>query len=105
MSQLARLGEAAMLADCRGWAPLAAVQLEYGKAAESAQSWSNVAAKEIAGARKTTLSSSSGAMNVEQWAVNKAVHYNEWANSGKRDFEPVVSAFRELLDCFRCNDC
>lgn len=77
----------------------------YGKAAESAQSWSNAAAKEIAGTRKTTLSSSSGAMNVEQWAVNKAVHYNEWANFGKRDFEPVVSAFRELLDCFRCNDC
>jgi hypothetical protein len=46
----------------------------YGKAAESAQSWSNAAAKEIAGARKTTLSKSSGAMNVEQWAVNKAVH-------------------------------
>jgi hypothetical protein len=39
-------------------------------------------------------------MNVEQWAANKAVHYNEWANFGKRDFEPVVSAFRELHDCF-----
>ena len=77
----------------------------YGKAAESAQSWSNAAAKEIAGARKMTLSSSSGVTNVEQWAVNKAVHHNEWANFGKRDFEPVVSAFRALLDCVRCNDC
>ena len=41
----------------------------------------------------------------KQWAVNKAVHYNEWANFGKKDFEPVVTAFRELMDCFRCKDC
>jgi hypothetical protein len=55
--------------------------------------------------RKTTLSGSSGASNVEQWAVNKAVHYNEWANFGKKDFEPVVAAFKELLECLRCKDC
>jgi len=77
----------------------------YGKAAESAQSWSNTAAKEITAGRKTTLSSSAGASNVEQWAVNKAVHYNEWTNFGKKDFTPVVAAFKELLDCFRCTDC
>jgi hypothetical protein len=77
----------------------------YGKAAESAQSWSNAAAKETAATRKATLSSSSGAMYVEQWAVNRAVHYNEWANFGKKDFTPVVGAFKELLDCFRCSDC
>jgi recombinational DNA repair ATPase RecF len=77
----------------------------YGKAVESAQSWSNAAAKEAAADRKKMLSSSSGAMYVEQWAVNKAVHYNEWANFGKKDFEPVVGAFKELLDCFRCTSC
>ncbi len=43
--------------------------------------------------------------SVEQWAVNKAVHYNEWANFGKKDFEPVVAAFKELLGCFRCDKC
>lgn len=37
--------------------------------------------------------------------MNKAVHYNEWANFGKKDFEPVVGAFQELLECFRCPDC
>ena len=77
----------------------------YGKAVESAQSWGNAAAKEAAADRKKMLSSSSGAINVEQWAVNRAVHYNEWANFGKKDFEPVVGAFRELLDCFRCASC
>lgn len=77
----------------------------YGKAADAAQSWGNAAAKEAALERKATLSSSSGASNVEQWAVNKAVHYNEWANFGKKDFEPVVTAFKELLECLRCKDC
>lgn len=54
---------------------------------------------------KTALSASSGASNVAQWAVNKAVHYNEWANFGRKDFEPVVVAFKELLECLRCKDC
>ena len=52
-----------------------------------------------------TLSTSASASGVEQWAVNKAVHYNEWANFGKRDFEPVVAAFKELLGCFSCEAC
>jgi hypothetical protein len=77
----------------------------YGKAVDSAQSWGNTTAKEAALARKAALSSSNGASNVEQWAVNKAVHYNEWANFGRKDFEPVVAAFKELLDCLQCRDC
>jgi len=76
-----------------------------GKAADVAQSWGKTEDRDAAGIRKTMLSTSSGAMNVEQWAINKAVHYNEWANFGRRDFEPVVDAFRELLDCFRCKGC
>jgi hypothetical protein len=76
-----------------------------GKAADAAQSWGKTAAKEAATKRKAELSDSNGAANVEQWAVNKAVHYNEWANFGKKDFEPVVAAFKELLGCFRCEGC
>jgi hypothetical protein len=76
-----------------------------GKAADAAQSWGNDADKEAAGKRKAALSTSAGASNVENWAVNKAVHYNEWANFGKKDFEPVVAAFKGLLGCFRCETC
>ena len=76
-----------------------------GKAADAAQSWGNDTAKEDAGKRKALLSTSSGATNVERWAMNKAVHYNAWANFGKKDFEPVVAAFRELLGCFCCEEC
>jgi recombinational DNA repair ATPase RecF len=77
----------------------------YGRAAEAAQSWGNAEDREAAVVQKSALSTCNGAMSVEQWAVNKAVHYNAWANFGKKDFQPVVIAFKELLDCFRCKSC
>ncbi len=77
----------------------------HAKAAEAAQSWGNKAAGDAVAKRKTALAAASAATNVEQWAVNKAVHYNEWANFGKKDFEPVVAAFKDLLACFRCDPC
>ncbi len=77
----------------------------YGKAADAAQSWGNNAHKEDAGRRKMALSTVASASGVERWAVSRAVHYNEWANFGKKDFEPVVKAFKELLECFSCETC
>jgi hypothetical protein len=76
-----------------------------GKAAEVAQSWGDIPARDVAAARRKVLSESSVKSNVEQWAVNNAVHYNEWANFGRKDFEPVVAAFKKLLDSFRCDKC
>jgi hypothetical protein len=67
----------------------------HGKAADAAQSWGNNAKKKTVAERKASLSNAAAASNVEQWAVNKAVHYNEWANFGKKDFEPVVAAFKD----------
>jgi hypothetical protein len=76
------------------------------KAASAAQSWGNAAAQKSAVELKDRLSAATGVSNVEQWAINKAVHYNEWANFGKKDFEPVVAAFKELIACFRsCTVC
>jgi recombinational DNA repair ATPase RecF len=76
-----------------------------GKAVAAAHSWGNDAGKQAAGKRKDALSAAAAASNVEQWAVNKAVHYNEWANFGKKDFQPVIVAFRALLECYRCETC
>jgi hypothetical protein len=84
---------------------LARMDRLLGKAAGAAQSWRDNDAKEVAAACRTSLSTCKGASAVEQWAVNKAVHYNEWANFGKKDFEPVIAAFRDLLDRFRCEAC
>ena len=84
---------------------LARMHRLLGKAADSAQSWGKSPEKNAIVDRRTSLVASKGATAVEQWAVNKAVHYNEWANFGKNDFEPVVAAFRDLLDRFRCENC
>jgi hypothetical protein len=79
----------------------------YGKAATAAQSWGKgkEEEKEAVAKQKASLSAAAGASSVEQWAVNKAVHYNEWANFGRKDFLPVVAAFKALLACFRCEAC
>jgi hypothetical protein len=76
-----------------------------GKAADAAQSWGDNHAKQAATNAKEALGVAAKASNVEQWAVNKAVHYNAWANFGKTDFTPVVRAFNDLLKCFRCVSC
>jgi hypothetical protein len=77
----------------------------YGKAAEAAQSWGNETTKAAIAERKAALAQTSQASNVEQWAVNPAVHFNAWANFGTNDFIPVVSAFKDLLGALRCADC
>lgn len=41
----------------------------------------------------------------EDWLINKAVHYNEWANFSREEFREVIRAFRELLLQFRCSGC
>lgn len=44
-------------------------------------------------------------LNVEQWAVNKAVHYTNWENFTQEDFRPVVEAFQDFCSLFFCPDC
>jgi hypothetical protein len=41
----------------------------------------------------------------EDGYLNKNVHFNEWANMTGEEFEPVATAFRGLLDRFRCGKC
>ncbi len=42
--------------------------------------------------------------NADQWQVNPAIHYNEWANLTTSDFRPVVKAFRDLTGIFFCQE-
>ena len=77
----------------------------WGKAAESAKSWEKAEKERFATERKQFLGACDAVMRVEQWSINKAVHYNSWANFGVNDFKPVVAAFKELMECFRCRVC
>lgn len=70
-------------------------------AQEAAKSWGTVT-KAIE-ALETEAAAKVAKTNIEQWMINKAVHYNEWATLQKSEFESVVSAFRELLESMRCD--
>ena len=71
-------------------------------ALKAANSWGNAEdvrkVEELQQARSSIVAEKDG----EQWIVNKAVHYNEWANLSKEDFIPVVNAFKKLFLQFRC---
>jgi energy-coupling factor transporter ATP-binding protein EcfA2 len=42
---------------------------------------------------------------VEQWGINENVHYSKWGEFSKTDFEPIVEAFKDLHDLFKCSKC
>jgi hypothetical protein len=72
------------------------------QAAKAAKSWGDdeqaKKVEEFQKARAAILAAKGG----EEWVVNKAIHYNEWANLSRNDFMPVVSAFKDVLQQFRC---
>ncbi|MFZ0441503.1 MAG: AAA family ATPase [Methanobacterium sp.] len=43
--------------------------------------------------------------NMERWAVNPALHYNQWADFTPQDFKPVVDIFSKLFSIFQCDKC
>ena len=77
--------------------------LKSGKAA--AQSWAQTDIFDALTASETQFAAAVTASNVEQWQINAAVHYNEWAALQKSDFEPVALAFKALVAQFQCVDC
>ncbi|WP_272028107.1 AAA family ATPase [Kocuria rosea] len=86
----------------------AAVKGRYGellnKAAASANSWNNVAAKQQVEAIKAERVRAMLAQDGENWAINAVVHNNDWAAMSKDDFRPVVEACKQFLDLFTCNN-
>jgi energy-coupling factor transporter ATP-binding protein EcfA2 len=75
------------------------------RANKAANSWGNAENKaeveKLLNLRKEILAAVDG----EQWAINKAIHFNEWADLSKEDFQPVVDVFKGLLEQFRCAKC
>jgi DNA repair exonuclease SbcCD ATPase subunit len=41
----------------------------------------------------------------EQWAINAAVHYNNWKDFSENDFLPIVEAFKDFEGMFKCSSC
>ncbi|WP_423925879.1 hypothetical protein [Candidatus Palauibacter sp.] len=88
---------------------LPAVIGRYGKllklAANAANRWRNEDAKARVEALKTAWTEALAARGSEECVVNRAVHYNEWADFTAAEFREVVGAFKSLLAVLRCSSC
>ena len=77
----------------------------YKKALKSANSWGNISDVKNIEARVENLKKNVQNCKSEQWIINKAVHFNDWANFSKSQLQEVVTAFKELIECFKCPTC
>lgn len=88
---------------------LNAIKARYGRllkrAAQAANSWNNKEAEAQVKAAQEKWQKAMSKLRSEKWAINPAVHYNEWENFGREDFEPVVKACRAFLEIFSCSRC
>lgn len=75
------------------------------QAKKAAQSWGDQEAMTKLGEQESVAGQVFARLNVEQWAVNANVHYNNWANFTPADFRPVVDSFRDLSSLFVCAQC
>jgi hypothetical protein len=76
---------------------------KVGKAA--AQSWGQKDIFTVISSHEDRFAAVAQQSRVDEWQVNAAVHFNEWANLNKNDFAPVVSAFKALIEEFQCSKC
>ena len=75
------------------------------KAKSAASSWGNGDEVKSIQALEDKFVDARKAAFGDQWQVNPAVHYNEWANFDAKDFKPVADAFRELVHQMTCPKC
>lgn len=75
------------------------------RAAKSANSWSNNNAMKAVDTIKETRAQVLRDQTSEGWAINPLVHYNEWANMTRTEFEPVVETSKSFLALFVCVNC
>lgn len=75
------------------------------KAKSAANSWKKEEEKQrITGIEKSFSEAKIQTSN-DQWQINTAVHFNEWANLRKEDFRSVVESFHSLTAAFYCKTC
>jgi recombinational DNA repair ATPase RecF len=70
------------------------------EAKDSAVSWKKGVA-EIEGIQKDAKQKI-GDTQSENWMINKAVHYNQWANLQPKEFAAVAAAFQAFLKSMQC---
>lgn len=74
-------------------------------AIKAAKSWDKDDEVEALTALVAKVDDTRARTQAEQWAINPAIHYNQWANFQADEFRQVVRAFADLLETMRCDDC
>lgn len=69
---------------------------------KAAESWERTDEGKSLEEREKVVAGALRASNAEQWQINPAVHYTEWANLTATDFKPVSDAFHSLVQKFFC---
>jgi hypothetical protein len=77
--------------------------LRYAKAAAS--SWNKREEIECLAEMERRFTALYDRTGIDNWMINRALHYNEWANLQRQDFAPLVGAYRDFLACFECPNC
>jgi len=75
------------------------------KARDAAKSWEDQECCDQLQELKSIARQIIARSQIEQWAVNSNVHYNNWTNFSESDFRPVAEAFRDLHGLFQCSKC
>jgi len=70
--------------------------------AKAAEAWGQHDIAEAIKQREKNIGESLIKTSAEQWQINPAIHYNEWANLSAADFVPVSDSFRDLISKFIC---
>ncbi|RWM47844.1 MAG: chromosome segregation protein SMC [Mesorhizobium sp.] len=75
------------------------------KAKAAANSWNQKEGLDLINAIETGFGEAKIKTGYDNWQINTAVHFNEWADLNRSDFAPVVTAFRGFTDAFTCDKC
>lgn len=75
------------------------------KGAKAAGSWGKSELQNELKTRITEVREAIAKSRAEEWAINPSVHYNEWENFDKAEFQSVVDSFRSLLSMLMCVGC
>jgi len=75
------------------------------KAKKSADSWNKKEDVEKIAKLESIFKEIVERSQVEQWGINENVHYSKWGDFQPEDFQPIVEAFKDIYDLFRCSQC
>ena len=75
------------------------------KAKKAANSWDQGEVLDRIAAIEATFGEVKARTNYDNWQINTAVHFNEWADLKREDFAPVVAAFKSFVGVFGCATC